>query len=197
MRRPSPLTTLLCPLVALALLAASPASAEEQAEDVRIEELEDPDGVKGLRATFVVEQPRAVVFETINELNSFMKLFPNILAFKVLKTQGASRDVYFKIDAVIAEAEYVLRRIGKRGKHADTIVWDRLSGDAEVIRGAWILTDGAAPGTTKVIYQSFVDVAAVVPTGLIRSIAIGKVKEMVVRVRDGCDARARTQKRAP
>ncbi|MEL6179352.1 MAG: hypothetical protein AAFS10_10380, partial [Myxococcota bacterium] len=57
-------------------------------------------------------------------------------------------------------------------------------------RGAWIMTHGPRPNTTKVVYQSYVDVAMVIPTALIRSIAIGKVKEMVVRVREGCDAQA-------
>ncbi|MEO1270835.1 MAG: SRPBCC family protein [Myxococcota bacterium] len=187
-----PSTLFVAIAIATTLLFTVPTARADapQAEDVKIDEIEDHTGVKGLRATFIVEHPRAVVFETINDLNSFMKLFPNIMEFKILNTDGAARDVYFKVDAVLSEAEYVLRREGKRGKHADTIVWDRLSGDARVIRGAWIMTHGPRPNTTKVVYQSYVDVAMVIPTALIRSIAIGKVKEMVVRVREGCDAQA-------
>ena len=152
------------------------------ADGVVVKEIEDR-GVKGLEATFVVPHQRAVVFATLNDLDSFQKLFPNILEIKVVRTEGNTRDVYFRVDAVLSEAEYTLRRAASPGKLADTISWRRLSGDANIIRGSWILVDGAAEGTTKVTYRSFVDVSAVVPTAMVRDVAIGKVHEMVDRVR--------------
>lgn len=178
---------ILIPTLALALLLTSvPAVA---ADGVTIKEVED-NGVKGLKASFVVEQPRDVVFETLNDLSGFKTLFPNVLEVKVVREKGATRDVYFKVDAVLSEAEYTLRRKAQRGKVAHTISWNRLSGDANVIRGSWILVDGKKEGTTKVTYRSFVDVSAFVPTGTVRDIAVGKVHEMVDRVRAACKKRA-------
>lgn len=158
---------------------------------VQIDEVES-DGVKGLKATFQVNQPREVVFSMLNDLEQFMKIFPNVLAFKVLSRKGNSLDVHYRIDAVLAEAEYTLRRKFLRKGGYDLISWNRLSGDANVIKGSWLLTDGKQSGTTNVVYQSYVDVSAVVPTSTVRSIAIGKVEDMVVRVRKACDVKAQT-----
>ncbi len=173
--------------VALGVIAAAPQVA--RADEVVVKEAEDK-GVKGLRASFTVEQERAVVFAVLNDLDAFLKLFPEIKSFKVVREEGESRDIHFKVDAVLAEAEYTLRRTTRRGAQVDAISWNRLSGDANVIRGAWILTDGPRPGTTKVDYQSYVDVSAVVPTALVRDVAMDKVQQMVKRLRDACDARA-------
>ena len=52
------------------------------------------------------------------------------------------------------------------------------------------MVDGRKPNTTKVTYRSFVDVATVVPTATVRDIAIGKVKDMIGRVRKACDGTA-------
>ena len=175
-------------VTAAALLLLS-TGAVLAADGVKIQEVEDK-GVKGLKASFVIEQPRAVVFDTLNDLDGFKKLFPNVLEVKVVRTDGDTRDVFFKVDAVLSDAQYTLRRKASRGKVADTISWNRLSGDANVIRGSWILVDGKKPGTTKVTYRSFVDVSAFVPTGTVRDIAVGKVHEMVDRVRAACKVRA-------
>jgi hypothetical protein len=94
------------------------------------------------------------------------------------------------VDAVLSDAEYTLRRKAERGALAHTITWRRLSGDANVIRGSWVFLDGREKGTTRVIYSSFVDVSAVVPTAMVRNVAIGKVHEMVDRVRRACAQRA-------
>lgn len=174
-------------LTSVLILLSSAAAAA--AGGVTIKEIED-NGVQGLKASFVVDEPRDVVFETLNDLAGFKTLFPNVLEVKVVRTDGDTRDVYFKVDAVLSEAEYTLRRTAARGKVAHTISWNRLSGDANIIRGSWILVDGKKPGTTRVTYRSFVDVSAFVPTGTVRDIAVGKVHEMVDRVRAACRARA-------
>ena len=175
--------TIFCILVTILIPGVSGTASAEPSNGVVIKELEQ-DGVKGLSATFEIAQPRDVVFKTIDHLPSFTKLFPNILAYKVLKTKGNTRDVYFRVDAVLAEAEYTLRRKSVPGQHVDTITWNRISGDANVIRGAWVLSKGKKTGTTQVVYKSFVDVAMLIPTATVRSMAIGKVHDMVRRVRD-------------
>jgi ribosome-associated toxin RatA of RatAB toxin-antitoxin module len=159
------------------------------ADDLVVKEADDR-GVKGLRATFSVTESRDIVFETINDLPSFMKLFPEIKSFKIVREKDNVRDVHFKVDAVISDAEYTLRRRATRKKGVDVISWNRISGDANVIRGAWILEDGQAAGTTKISYQSFVDVSAVVPTAIVRNVAMDKVEQMVKRLRGACAKRA-------
>jgi len=174
-------------LVAFALLIALPLRAV--ASDVVIRE-DEKDGVKGLVATFVVNQDRDVVFEVLNDIKGFKKVFPNILEVKLVRESESSRDVFFRVDAVLSEASYTLRRNHSRSKIVDIITWNRLSGDANVIRGSWTLSDGDKPGVTRVVYSSYVDVSALVPTSTVRSIAMGKVEEMVVRIRKACDERA-------
>jgi carbon monoxide dehydrogenase subunit G len=159
------------------------------AEGVEIVEAES-EGIKGLVATFEVSQPRAVVFETLNDTKGFKDIFPKIHEVKVVREEGTTRDIFFRVDAVFADASYTLRRVYERGPSMDVIVWNRLSGDANVIRGSWTLTDAKKPGVTKVVYRSFVDVSAVVPMALVRSVAISNVHEMVDRVRAACDRRA-------
>ena len=184
MRAPS---RLILPFVA-ALLALS-FCVEAAASDVVIKE-DESQGVNGLIATFTIAESRDIVFETLNDIKGFKKIFPNVLEVKVVSEKEGSRDVFFRVDAVLSEASYTLRRVHKTGKIAHIISWNRLSGDANVIRGSWTLTDGAKEGTTKVVYRSYVDVSAIVPTSTVRSIAMGKVEEMVVRVRQACKERA-------
>jgi hypothetical protein len=182
-----------CVALTASWLWAVPALAQQKPI---IQEVEDAQGVKGLKAAFTVEQPRDVVFGLLNDLDAFPKLFPNILELKVVARDGDSADIYYKVDAVLDEAEYTLRRTVKRGPKADRIAWDLLSGDPLVVRGSWTITDGDAPGTTKLLYQSYVDVAAYVPTSMVRDTAIGKVEEMVQRIRTFSAQRA-TAKPAP
>jgi ribosome-associated toxin RatA of RatAB toxin-antitoxin module len=175
---------------ALVVFATASLGGVAAADDLVVKEADDR-GVKGLKATFSVMQTRDTVFETINDLPSFMKLFPEIKSFKVLRQKDNIRDVHFEVDAVLANAQYTLRRTASRGKTVDVISWNRLSGDANIIRGAWILEDGKKPGSTKITYQSFVDVSAVVPTAIVRNVAMDKVEQMVKRLRGACAARAR------
>jgi ribosome-associated toxin RatA of RatAB toxin-antitoxin module len=175
----------------LALGVASPAVAQRKPA---IQEVEASDGVKGLKASFQVDQPRDVVFALLDDLDAFPRIFPNVVQVKVLKQEGDTREVYFKVDAVLSEAEYVLRRSSRRGPKRDSITWDLVRGDPTVVRGSWTLIDGDKPGTTKLLYQSYVDVAAVVPTSMVRDIAIGKVEDMADRIRE--HARARAQAKA-
>lgn len=173
---------------ALALFIALPLS-RAQASDVVIVE-DESDGVKGLIATFEVRQPREIVFETLNDVAGFKRLFPNVLDVKVVRESEGSKDVFFRVDAVLSEASYTLRRTWKQGKSVDVIRWNRLSGDANVIKGSWQLSDTDKEGVTRVVYRSYVDVSALVPTSTVRSIAMGKIEDMVVRVRKACDERA-------
>lgn len=173
-------------LALLPLAAAAPAHAQPP---VKITE-DESQGVKGLIATFTVDQPRDVVFDVLNDLSRFKQIFPNVLEVKVVREDERSRDVFFRVDAVISEASYTLRRTANRSDTADILSWNRLSGDANVIRGSWTLTDGKKEGTTLLTYRSYVDAGAFIPTSTVRSIAISKVEEMVGRVTKACDARA-------
>lgn len=194
MKTPSSfLRFLLSCFVALSCFAIlSPANA---GDPPTIEEAEDR-GVKGLRATFTVDHPRNEVFALLNDLDQFTRIFPNVKSLKVLKTHGNTQDVLYKVDAVLSEAEYTLRRTHQEGEKADVITWNRLSGSAKIIRGSWTLYD-LPRQRTKVVYQSYVDVSAVIPTSVVRDIAIGKTEEMIERIRKACDERAQKPSRPP
>ncbi len=192
-------TTWATPLLGAALAAAFALASPEPAHaqgPAAIQE-DESQGVKGLIATFTVNQPRDVVFSVLNDLSRFKQIFPNVLEVKVVRDGETSRDVFFRVDAVISEGSYTLRRNISQSKTADIISWNRLSGDANVIRGSWTLTDGPKEGTTHLTYRSYVDVGALIPTSTVRSLAISKVEEMVVRVRKACDERAAEAKPAP
>lgn len=176
--------------IGVALCVLGTASVAQAQRKPAIQEVEASDGVKGLKASFQVDQPRDVVFALLDDLDAFPRIFPNVMQVKVLKEDGPTREVYFKVDAVLSEAEYVLRRTSRRGEKRDSITWDLVRGDPTVVRGSWTLIDGDQPGTTKLLYQSFVDVAAVVPTSVVRDIAVGKVEDMADRIRTHARERA-------
>lgn len=174
-------------LFAAALCIAAPEGAPDPAFDVasapRIEPLER-DGVKGLRATFFVAAPPDHVLQTLWDVKRFKEVFPDIHSLEVVRDAGDQRDVKFFVNAVLADVTYTLRRT--RDPIARTISWRSIAGDVRSIYGSWTVKKTSDPNVSEVIYTSFVDVMAIVPTAIVRDTAIKKTNEMAVRVRGAC-----------
>lgn len=154
-----------------------------------VEALVDPQGVKGLRATFFVAAPPEQVLETLWDVDRFQTIFPDIESLQVLAERGdTSVDARFSVDAVFTKVSYTLRRELDRGKRS--VTWHSIDGDVKLVRGSWTVEPTADPSVSRVIYTSFVDVGYVVPTGMVRDVAIGKVDQMAARVRAACGRKA-------
>ena len=164
---------------------ASPASQASLSADPVVEALVAPDDVKGLRATFRVHAPADVVLETLWDVRKFRSIFPDIQALAVLRATDNQVDAKFIVDAVLATVTYTLRR--DVDKTARTVVWKNIAGDLKIVRGGWTVK-ALDDESSEVIYTRFVDVGTFVPTGMVRDIAMGKVKEMAKRVRAACVA---------
>ena len=168
--------TIVVVTVALAMAPPDPAALAEP----KVAALVAPDDVKGLRGTFRVNAPADMVLQTLWDVARFRSIFPDIKSLEVLRSSEFDVDAKFTVDAVLATVTYSLRR--HLDRTARTIVWKNIGGDLKIVRGGWTVVPVDAT-SCDVIYTSFVDVGTFVPTGMVRDIAMGKVKEMATRVR--------------
>jgi ribosome-associated toxin RatA of RatAB toxin-antitoxin module len=170
--------------------AGAPTSTETLKNGVHVEELE-VDGVKGLRARFRVKAPADVVLQTLWDVHRFREIFPDIHALDVLAEKEGEIDARFTVDAVLATVHYTLRR--NLDRVARTVKWKNIDGDLKYVRGSWTVSpvDGDA-AQSDVIYTSFVDVGAFVPTSMVRGIAMSKLEQMATRVRSASSTAPKT-----
>ena len=139
------------------------------------------DGIKGLRACFMVNASTADVLRLLWDVRLFPDLFTGIDKMTVLESNERQIDVYFEVDAVVKTARYTLRR--KLDEAAGTIQWQEIGkGDVKHVRGSWTV-ERVSDQYSLVTYASFVDVGYAVPTGLVRAMAIRKVDELADRIR--------------
>ena len=148
--------------------------------DTTTRDVTDDEGTKGLEATFHVDAAPEALLEVVWSPENFIRLFPDVKEVRVVAGEGNTLDVEYRVDAVIREFRYVLRRTLDRG--ARTITWHEIGGDLKRVRGGWtIVSDGA--GGSRATYRAFVAAGMFVPTGLLRDAARRKLGEMVARVR--------------
>lgn len=157
----------------------------------RVREVVDEVGTKGLEAAFDVDVAPDVLLATLWSVAHFPRLFPDVKESRVLRDEGDELDVEYRIDAVLKEVRYVLRRTLDRATR--TIAWRELSGDLRRVRGSWRVEATDAAGRARVTYSAFVDPGRFVPTGLVRDLAMRKVNEMAERVRRVAAELARAQ----
>jgi ribosome-associated toxin RatA of RatAB toxin-antitoxin module len=148
---------------------------------VRVREVVDDVGTKGLEAAFDVEVAPDALLATLWSVAHFPKLFPDVKEARVLRDAGDVLDVEFRIDAVLAQLRYVLRRTLDRTTR--TIAWREIGGDLRRVRGSWRVEATDDVGRSRVTYSAFVDPGRFVPTRLVRDLALRKVDEMAERVR--------------
>jgi hypothetical protein len=102
------------------------------------------DGVKGLRASFLVATPPEKVLATLWDVKRFPEIFPDIKEMKVLAQDEREARVLFIVDAVLAKVSYTLER--KLHPEARAIRWREVDGDLQTVRGAWKVATGPTPG---------------------------------------------------
>ncbi len=162
-----------------ALAAPSPMTTTSPPELVPHD---DADGTPGVRATFLVEAPAPVVLDLLWDVRRFRRVFPDIKALTVVWSKPNDVEVKFDVDAVIASPTYTLRR------HLDheraQISWRNTAGDLKKIVGRWIVTP-AGPSTSRVVYESYVDVGIPGASTIYRDVAKSKLDQMAERVRAG------------
>jgi hypothetical protein len=141
----------------------------------------DEAGTKGLEAVFDVDVPPDALLEVLWSPASFARLFPDVKEVRVVAGEGDALDLDYRVDAVVREVRYVLRRTIDRA--ARTIAWREIGGDLKRVRGGWRIEAGTREGTSRATYRAFVDVGWFVPQGLVRDGAKRKLDEMVARVR--------------
>jgi hypothetical protein len=154
-----------------------------------IEPLTGEHDTPGVRCTFDVDAPPAVVLDLLWDVSRFQKVFPDI---KELHVEGTptptSIDVRFVVDAVVASRTYTLRR-QLDSTHGD-IRWRNIAGDLPVVVGRWHVTAGAGGGSI-VSYESYVDVGVPGVSTVYRNIVLSKLEQMVQRVRTAARATTR------
>jgi len=149
--------------------------------DGRARDVTDDEGTKGLETTFEVDVLPDLLLDVLWAPANFGRLFPDVAEVRVIADEGPILDVAYRVNAVIREVSYVLRRtLDREGR---TITWRELGGDLRRVRGGWRVEPSERPGASRVTYRAFVDVGRFVPTALVRDAAKRKLAEMVARVR--------------
>jgi hypothetical protein len=141
----------------------------------------DGEGTKGLETIFEVEVPPGALLAVLWAPVHFRTLFPDIEEAHVVKDEGLSLEVAYRVDALVRKVSYVLRR--SLDREAGTITWREIGGDLRRVRGGWRIEGSGREGASRVTYRAFVDVGRFVPTALVRDAAKRKLGEMVERVR--------------
>lgn len=155
------------------------------AQAPQVSEVKDEAGTRGIEIRFAVAGDPDSLLALLWDVRGFPRLYPDIKEFQVVGTGDGdpprSLDVAYRIDAVVKELRYVLRRV--LDPEARTITWTELSGDLRRVRGGWWILPAERPGLSLVTYRAFVDVGRFVPTSLVAKAARRKASEMVERVR--------------
>jgi hypothetical protein len=149
--------------------------------ETRTRDVTDEVGTKGLEAVFEVDVAADPLLEILWSPSNFGRLFPDIKESRVVASGETELDVAYRVDAVVREVSYVLRRTLDRT--ARTVAWREIGGDLRRVRGAWRVELAGRPGASRVTYTAFVDIGRFVPTALVRDGAKRKLDEMVARVR--------------
>ena len=151
------------------------------AGEVIVESIDNPHGIAGVRAMFVVSASRESIWQMLVDYKHFQELFEGIDKIKVLKEDERGAQVEFWVDAVLTDLHYVLLRHYVDPRYR--LTWKRVSGDLKTIEGSWEILDTPYPGVKLLIYDSYVDIGAELATSLIRLGAKRKAGHMGYRLR--------------
>src|SRR5262245_26801039 len=90
-----------------------------------IREVEDEAKTKGLEATFYIAVPPDALLAILWDVGNFGRLYPDVLEHKVLGTDQNTIDIQYRVNAILKEIKYTLRRT--RSAHPRSIRWRELS----------------------------------------------------------------------
>jgi hypothetical protein len=151
------------------------------AGDVVVKTVQHPDGVPGLRASFVVAAPRERIWAVLLDYANFPKIFPDIHDLRVLTHDQQGAQVEYWVNAVVSKYHYVLyRHYDEPGRR---LTWTRVAGDVKRMEGSWEICDTPRSDVHMLIYESYIDIGSVVPKALVRMEAMRKARKMGERLR--------------
>jgi ribosome-associated toxin RatA of RatAB toxin-antitoxin module len=157
------------------------------AGDVVVKAVKRPDGVPGLRASFVVAAPRERIWAVLLDYASFPKIFPDIRNIRVLTHDQQGAQVEYWVHAVVSKLHYVLyRHYDEPGRR---LTWTRVAGDLKRMEGSWEICDTPRSDVHMLIYESYIDIGGIVPKALVRMEAMRKAREMGQRLRNWIEGR--------
>lgn len=150
-----------------------------------IREVTDDAGTRGLEAIFCVAVPPRRLLDILWDVANFPRLFPDIKETRVVDMDDQASpsriDLAYRVDVVVKEISYVLRR--RLDRDAGAITWREVSGDLRRVRGGWWVEATDDPEISRATYRAFVDIGRFIPTRLVAKGAKRKAGEMIARVR--------------
>jgi ribosome-associated toxin RatA of RatAB toxin-antitoxin module len=179
-----------------ALLCAAPRARADATIDwaalekgvVQLEAVNSGDGLPGVRAQLTVTASRERIWATLLDYEHFPQIFSGIERMQVLEQGDRGATVEFWVDALLRRYRYVLRR--EYEVPQQRLRWTRVSGDLERIEGSWEIRDTPRSGVHLLIYESYVQAGGLVPSGVIRWVAMRKTRDMSERLRAWIEAPA-------
>lgn len=150
--------------------------------EIAVEPLKRPDGVRGVRLTFLVEATRKEIWAALVDYENFTQIFYDVQKISVLDQDRAGASVAYSVNAVLIDVNYVLYRQYELPE--TRLTWKKVSGDLKRVEGSWTIKDTASGQIKLMVYESFVDVGGILPGWLVRRSAIDKATQMAARLRN-------------
>jgi carbon monoxide dehydrogenase subunit G len=174
-------------VIVLLLVAACSASQGEDwtslmAGEILVEATRNQDGVRGVRATFVVDATREEIWGTLVDYENFPQFFRGIDRMKVIEESASGATIEFWVDAVLSDLHYVLRRTYVQNGYR--LTWRRESGDLKRIEGSWTIRGTPDGEKYLLVYESYVDIGLKIVTYFIQQGAISRAEEMALSLRN-------------
>jgi hypothetical protein len=188
----------LCLLLALSALAPAASHGpvldwaallpEDGRRPVHIEDVQNAEGLPGLRAIFAVRAGRDNIWRTLVDYDNFPRFFPQITKMVVLDEDENGALIKFWGDAVLMELHYTLKRTYVELGHK--LTWVRVSGDMKHIEGSWRIIEGPQPPWHAMIYESFVDTGFPIIGWFVRQGAKQEARRMAEAITAWIEAQA-------
>ncbi|NTW70328.1 MAG: cyclase [Chlorobiaceae bacterium] len=129
-----------------------------------------PDGVTGMKSTVYINAPPVVVWKVLTDYNNLKRYIPRMVESDLVEDKGN-----LKVIALLGEFRVFLFKktirvsINMHETYPSRIDYEKISGDFEVYRGAWILQMYSSGGTI-LTYESEIKPSFLAPDFILQGI---------------------------
>ena len=160
--------------------------------EVLVENVRSESGIAGLRLSFLVAAPREEIWRTLLQYDKYTSIFPNVRHFTLVHGDDQGAKVRISIRVAGLDFEYILYRHYEKPGYR--LTWRRLEGDLRRIEGRWEIYPTDNRIRQLVVHESFVDVALLIPSEVVRSLASDDAVAMAEHFRHWIESRHEVDK---
>jgi ribosome-associated toxin RatA of RatAB toxin-antitoxin module len=148
---------------------------------VLIESVTSEEGIRGLRASFLIKARPEAVWDLLTDYTRLREVLTNVEELSVLEESPQGARVRFRVRAAWMDFQYTLQR--NYEEPGRRLTYRRVEGDLKSISGDWVISKGPDDEHQLVISTSFVDAGLLVPDAWVRSRAADDLRDTARRMR--------------